>query len=227
MANGNSTPQERGHAAVPRDTQPSEVNEPWQSPGYWTSPPLTDPTRLTTNAVDRATAQWEQRLLSEIQIIVQRLEAMDQATKLNAEHIKSIPAEAEKDLAHAREDIDRQILALRELVKESAKGINERIEVLVKEYSDIPVQRERAITIARELFEARLQNVQDVATEKFHAIEGQFASNALALTAALAAQKEAAAEQNKSNTLAIAKSEQATKETIAANAAQTIGSIVS
>jgi subtilase family serine protease len=36
----------------------------------------------------------------------------------------------------------------------------------------------------------------------------------------LAAQKEAAAEQNKSNTLAITKSESSTKETIAANATQ-------
>jgi hypothetical protein len=65
-----------------------------------------------------------------------------------------------------------------------------------------------------------VSRVQAVTLEKFTAIDGTFSSNALALTAALAAQKEAAAEQNKSNTLAITKSESSTKETIAANAVQ-------
>jgi Tfp pilus assembly protein PilE len=68
---------------------------------------------------------------------------------------------------------------------------------------------------------AETRRVEEVIRERFSAIEGTFSSNALALTAALAAQKEAAAEQNKSNSTAIDKSEEATKETIAANAAQT------
>jgi hypothetical protein len=68
---------------------------------------------------------------------------------------------------------------------------------------------------------AETQRVGDVAEEKFKAIEGLFASNALALAAALAAAEKAVEKQNESNTVAISKSEVATKETINANAAQT------
>ena len=45
-----------------------------------------------------------------------------------------------------------------------------------------------------EIAGAETKRVGDVTLEKFAAIDGTFASNALALTAALAAQKEAASE---------------------------------
>jgi hypothetical protein len=81
------------------------------------------------------------------------------------------------------------------------------------------------LTALREFVLSNIEIVRDVSLEKFSAIDGTFQSNALALTAALAAQKEAAAEQNKSNTLAITKSEVSTKETIASNAAQNATSL--
>jgi len=70
-----------------------------------------------------------------------------------------------------------------------------------------------------------VQNLRDVMEEKFAAIGTQFAErdvrgeresrdNTKAVDAAFAAQKEAASEQNKSNTLAIVKSEKATAETL-------------
>jgi hypothetical protein len=83
----------------------------------------------------------------------------------------------------------------------------------------------RDIEALREILAGKIGNVQDVSAERFKAIDGTFGANALALTAALAAQKEAAAEQNKSNALAIDKSERATKETIAANAAQAVAGL--
>jgi hypothetical protein len=100
-------------------------------------------------------------------------------------------------------------------------------ELLAENVRQFPSDLDKATRSLREVLAGEIRGVQDVAAEKFTAIEGTFASNALALTAALAAQKEAAAEQNKSNTLAITKSEQATKETIAANAAQTAAGLSS
>jgi hypothetical protein len=72
-----------------------------------------------------------------------------------------------------------------------------------------------------------VRSVQDVSAEKFTAIEGTFASNALALTAALAAQKEAAAEAKKSSDLAIDRANSTTKDTIVSNAAQFSNSLAS
>jgi hypothetical protein len=72
-------------------------------------------------------------------------------------------------------------------------------------------------------------NLRDVMAQKFDSIEIQFKErdtrseresrdNKVAVDAAFAAQKEAASEQNKSNTLAIDKSERATAETLAKQA---------
>lgn len=75
----------------------------------------------------------------------------------------------------------------------------------------------------RELITAQIRNVEDVASERFGNIATQFAErdtrtvlaadeSRVSLKAALDAAKEAVSEQNKANSLAIGKSEDATKE---------------
>lgn len=189
--------------------------------------PLTDPTKLTTEAVNRATDNWRRELGAAVEILTTRLAGMDTATKINAERIAEIPEAADAQREHLRQDIDRQVLGLRELHDGRLDSLDATVALLGSSVQAVPADVDRAVKALREIMSADIRNVQDVATQKFEAIEGTFASNALALTAALAAQKEAAAEQNKSNTLAITKSEQATKETIAANAAQTTNSLAS
>jgi hypothetical protein len=145
-----------------------------------------------------------------------RIGAMDKATELLAATVGQVPS-----------DTDKQVHALRELLESRIDGMDEATKLLALNVREVPSDIDKAARALREVLRGEIRNVQDVAQEKFRAIEGTFASNALALTAALAAQKEAAAEQNKSNTLAITKSEQATKETIASNAQQTATSLKS
>jgi uncharacterized protein Yka (UPF0111/DUF47 family) len=145
-----------------------------------------------------------------------RLGAMDKATELLAATVGRVPS-----------DTDKQVNALRELLESRIDGMDEATKLLALNVREVPSDIDKANRALREVLQGDIRNVQDVAVEKFLAIDGTFASNALALTAALAAQKEAAAEQNKSNTLAITKSEQATKETIASNAQQTATSLKS
>ena len=116
--------------------------------------------------------------------------------------------------------LDRAVLGLREILEVRLNCMEEDVERLAN-------TRHEALASEREFILARLDSVQSVSLERFKAIEGTFASNALALTAALAAQKEAAAEQNKSNTLAIDKSEVATQKRIDANAELTTTSLKS
>lgn len=217
---------------------------------------LTDPTTRTTQLVDRAVdafrevmetrlagmdratelvaqalqafraeadvAQERQRATTTAEInalaglLNTRLGGMDKATELLAATVGRVPS-----------DTDKQVNALRELLESRIDGMDEATKLLALNVREIPADIDKAARALREILQGDIRNVQDVAIEKFLAIDGTFASNALALTAALAAQKEAAAEQNKSNTLAITKSEQATKETIASNAQQTATSLKS
>jgi len=71
--------------------------------------PVPDPTRLTTQLVDRALSSYRE-------VVETRLSGMDQATKLVAADIARIAAITESSTAHLREDVDRQIAGQREYV---------------------------------------------------------------------------------------------------------------
>lgn len=203
-------------------------------PDFIMKGPPTDPTKLTQEAVDRASHEWQRELAALREIFETRLTGMDVAVKLLAEQIEKIPKSADTQRDHMREDFDRQVLGLRELLEGRIDGMDRATRLLASNVEKIPSDVDRAVDNLREFIMGQITNslaetrrVGEVALEKFTAIDGTFGSNALALTAALAAQKEAAAEQNKSNTLAITKSEVATKEKIDSNAAQTQTSITS
>jgi hypothetical protein len=128
-----------------------------------------------------------------------------------------------------REAVDRAIASYREVVEARLGAMDQATKLVASDLVKIEQASEKdheraeaasakAMHAEREFILSQIKIVADVANERFAAIEGTFASNALALAAALAAQKEAAAETNKANTLAIGKSEQATKETISSNA---------
>jgi hypothetical protein len=173
-----------------------------------------DPSKLTTQLVDRAIGAFRE-------VMETRLAGMDRATELVARDVQT--ARADTDVAQQRmqEITAKDIGALRELIGARIDGIDVATRLLAATVDTLPTDVDRAVQSATSLIQAQLRNVQDVANEKFLAIDGTFSGNALALTAALAAQKEAAAEAKKSSDLAIAKSEEGTKETISANASQT------
>jgi hypothetical protein len=138
---------------------------------------------------------------------VNRKEALGQA----ALTIQNGLDKAERQLQIALDKAERQLQVGLEAAE---KRVNEKLDLANEKI-------EAGLIALRQSLTQEVSNVENVSQQRFKGVEGTFASNALALTAALAAQKEAAAEQNKSNTLAISKSETATKETIAANAATT------
>jgi hypothetical protein len=142
--------------------------------------PVPDPTRLTTQLVDRALAGFRE-------VVFNRLAAMDTATGLVAEGLRDMRHDSAVQHEHLKEDRDRQLASGREFIL------------------------------------SRIEQVDKVGAEKFAAIATQFTErdtrteqaaqeSRISLDAALAAAKEAVSEQNKANTLAIGKSEDATKE---------------
>lgn len=114
---------------------------------------------------------------------------------------------------------DPTALATAQLLREQAY-VREIVEVRV---SGVERGFEQQLAAAVELILSRIKNVEDVSRERFSGIATQFLErdtrteqaaqeSRISLDAALAAAKEAVSEQNKANSLAIGKSEDATKE---------------
>ena len=157
------------------------------------------------------------------EVITQRLNDLDVAARVAAEHIEKMPPDLARDFRKAmhaeREYIESEIGALRDTLEQRLGGMDIATRVLADSVSKFPTDIDRSAGGTRELLRGEIERVGDVTQEKFAAVDALFASNALALAAALAAQEKAVAAQNESNTLAISKSETSTKETIAANLA--------
>ena len=191
------------------------------------SVPVPDPTKLTTDAVATATREWSERLSAQRELFEIRLGAMDSATELVARRLEEAIALVTTQMRHAADDRHTELTALKDLIGERIDGIDRATRLLASSVDHFPTELDRTISAVREIFTAELRRAEEVTDQKFRAIDGTFASNALALTAALAAQKEAAAESVKSSTLAIDRANAATKETILANQAQTAAGLAS
>lgn len=152
------------------------------------------------------------------EIIETRFNGMDTAVELVSERLTA-QGTALDEKSQRLHDTLLALLTVR------IDGMDVATKLLAEDVTKIPSDMDRAIGSLRDVIMGAVHQVESVSLEKFTAIEGTFASNALALTAALAAQKEAAAEAKKSSDLAIDKSEKTTQETIRANDAKTASGI--
>jgi hypothetical protein len=202
--------------------------------------PVPDPTTLTTDAVNRATDVFRRELIAQRQLIEQRLDAMDKATELLARTVDRVPSETDKaiaalrdvleqrsgsyqrDLLTAAEDRERirmelraKATALRELVEQRLNSMDEATKVLAASVDKFPTDLDRAVNGMRELLTSEILRVGAVAEEKFTAVETKFQSNALALTAALAAQEKAVSAALEASGKAVDKAEIATEKRFA------------
>jgi hypothetical protein len=218
---------EAAHAAVDTAAITEALRELIPASRVPGGPPDIDPTKLTTDAVNAMASQLRREAAAARELVEIRLGGMDIATRLVADQVNALPAEiraqADRDLNAVRAEVH----ALRELMTSRLDGMDKASELLAENVRQFPSDLDKATRALREVLEGMVRSVQDVSLEKFTAIEGTFASNALALTAALAAQKEAAAEAKKSSDLAIDRANSTTKETIASNAAQFSNSLAS
>jgi hypothetical protein len=164
------------------------------------SVPVPDPTALTAAAVAQATDQLRRELQAAValakaqsdgvqHVFEARFAAMDEAIKLVHEQREGAIANV---TAHATESV-RQLETLH---NERFKTVDERFAAMI------------------EALAAQKEGVALQFKERDTRSERESRDNKVAVDAAFAAQKEAASEQNKSNTLAIDKSEKATAETL-------------
>jgi hypothetical protein len=100
-------------------------------------------------------------------------------------------------------NLQREIQSLRELVESRLQAIVESASVRQEQIDKIPIE-----------IKERVERLRELVYEKFNGVDNKFASNEVALSAALLAAKEAVKEQNTSNNTAISKSEAATNKQI-------------
>lgn len=112
--------------------------------------------------------------------------------------------QAERDWVTAQVDV----------LRERLHGIDRATEVLSQTINRTPTEIQKEVTHLRELSNERFESVALQFKERDTRQEREARDNKVAVDAAFAAQKEAAAKQNESNTLAISKSEASTAETI-------------
>lgn len=113
-------------------------------------------------------------------------------------------AQAERDYVDGRIDVLIERLA----------GMDRATELLSATVNKVPTETQREVNHLAGVMTEKFQSVDQRFNERDTRSERESRDNRVAVDAAFAAQKEAAAEQNKANTKAIDKSEEATVEAI-------------
>ena len=103
-------------------------------------------------------------------------------------------------------------------LEERLKGMDRAADVLSETVNRTPTDIQKEVAHLRDLFDQRFDAVAGQFKERDVRSERESRDNKVAVDAAFAAQKEAAAKQDEANSKAIDKSERATNETIVKNA---------
>lgn len=138
---------------VPYTRLPSEVEPP---PGQERLP-VPDPTRLTSQALDKAISALKD-------VIYTRLEGMDKALEL-------LQAGAERN----KKDLDERILILRTLFDERFKGVNIQLEGIQLQFKERDTRVEQTARDSKTAVDAALQAAKE-AVEKQNAASSQAAT---------------------------------------------------
>ncbi len=149
------------------------------------STPIPDPTVLTNQAVAQATDTLRRELLAAVALLDAKLAGQHDVMETRLTGMDSVIALVQVWRDGMPANVDARIRQLELLLTERFNTMDVRFDGIAGQFKERDTRSER---------ESR--------------------DNKVAVDAAFAAQKEAASEQNKSNTLAISKSEAATSETL-------------
>lgn len=169
--------------------------------------PNPDPSSVTTAAIDRAVAQAESLMAARVDGIAKAIETF------------------QNDLTRVPTSVDRQITGLKEALEARLDGMDKMAAAMTACLERRPVEIKDQITHLHDLIMAEIAKISAVSVERFARIDTQFIerdkrtdqlslADKTAVAAALQAAKEAVGAQNTSNSIAIAKSESSTVESI-------------
>ena len=131
-------------------------------------------------------------------------------TKPNPDPTIATNEAVERAMKSERDYVDGKV----NVIEVRLNGMDTATALRLGQFEDLPSQIDEKVNHLRELTEEKFSSVKVQFVERDDRTKSEGVANEVKVNAAFAAQKEAAAEQNKSNTLAINKSEDATKEAI-------------
>lgn len=184
--------------------------------------PIPDPSDMTTEALDRAV--FGLRELIEV-----KLGTLGDIAALNRKVIETRIDDMDRATLALRHVLDERLTIIingtRGIIETRLDGMDKAIRLLQDAADKFPAGIDEKITSLQAVHDQKFEAVAAGTNEKFVSIQTQFAERdvrteqaagavKIAVDAALQAQKEAAGEQNRSNTLAQTKSETATTKQI-------------
>jgi hypothetical protein len=125
--------------------------------------PIPDPTRLTTQLVDRALAAFRE-------VMETRLAAMDKATELVAEGLDKVHIERDRDLDQIRRDYDRLMIAEREFILSRIQNVtgvaDERFAAIKNQFVERDTRAENDMQQSRISLDAALAAAKEAVSEQ-------------------------------------------------------------
>jgi hypothetical protein len=125
--------------------------------------PIPDPTRLTTQLVDRTISSLRE-------VLDVRLAEMDKAVMLAAKQVRKIPADVAAKQSQMQSDIDRQMLALREFILSQIENIREvntqKLEAVNSRFLERDIRTEQAAQEGRMSLAAALAAAKEAVSEQ-------------------------------------------------------------
>jgi hypothetical protein len=180
--------------------------------------PNPDPSTITAEAIDRAVGNAESRIAA-------RLDGMEKAVDVFHADLTRVPTAVDKAILGLRELIETRL----NCVENDVLGVHAALDRcghdVAEQITHLRALMDQKIETAAAELGGRIENRADVASERFTRIDTQFIerdkrtdqlslADKTAVAAALQAAKEAVGAQNTSNSIAIAKSESSTVESI-------------
>jgi D-ribose pyranose/furanose isomerase RbsD len=125
--------------------------------------PIPDPTRLTTQLVDRALAAFRE-------VVETRLREMDKATALVAENVEKNHLERDRDLEAIRRDYDRLLHAEREFILSQIQNVisvaDERFAAIKSQFVERDTRAENDMQQSRISLDAALAAAKEAVSEQ-------------------------------------------------------------
>jgi hypothetical protein len=125
--------------------------------------PIPDPTRLTTQLVDRALAAFRE-------VVETRLGAMDRATKLIADNVDRVAGLVAEQQEHLHHDIDRQLAAQREYLLAQIENVasvgQERFSAVATQFAERDTRIGQAEVERQKSLDAALAAAKEAVSEQ-------------------------------------------------------------
>jgi hypothetical protein len=176
--------------------------------------PVPDPTELTTQALYR-----EVGALKELLFV--RIDAMEQAIRLFNDNLTRVPTALDKEVVRLKElyegrfeCVEREIVLVREVIQTRFDASEKAVKLLQDQTDKMPNRIDEKISALKDIHEGQFEAIQEQFIERDKRSEQSSRQSEVAISAALQAQKEAAAEQNRSFSTAANKSEISTDKRI-------------